>query len=192
MDNIYIYTYIYIYMHIYIYIYIYNFSVSLISSHSQRPSIYLLLPYKIAFHYSTAWDIVSRIKQVTSGDFLYSYFICNMSIKESRYPHEYSHFKHRSIDIRIDHWKPYHRKSCCLNIADDWLQPYKIMQTIGNSAEWCDDVGTICDICHMSMKESRLPYQYPNSKHSQLIAEYISEIRIIVYLVVWTWQTIEF
>ena len=58
--------------------------LSLISSHSLRPSISLLLPYKIAFHYRPAWEIVSRIKQVTSGDFLYSYFICNMSIKESR------------------------------------------------------------------------------------------------------------
>ena len=43
--------------------------LSLISSHSLRQSIYLLLPYKIAFHYSPAWEIVSRIKQVTSGDF---------------------------------------------------------------------------------------------------------------------------
>ena len=56
MDNIYIYTY--------------TISLlSLISSHSLRPSIYLLLPYKIAFHYSPAWEIDSRIKKVTSGDF---------------------------------------------------------------------------------------------------------------------------
>ena len=54
---------------IYIYVYIYIASLqSLISSHSLRPSMYLLLPYKIAFYYSPAWEIVSRIKQVTRGD----------------------------------------------------------------------------------------------------------------------------
>ena len=44
---------------IYIYIYIYIYIISLLSiksSHSLRPSIYLLLPYKIAFHYSPAWE----------------------------------------------------------------------------------------------------------------------------------------
>ena len=59
--------------------YIYKSQISLLSlmsSHSLRQSIYLLSPYQLAFHYSPAWEIVSLIKQVTSGDFLYSYFIC--------------------------------------------------------------------------------------------------------------------
>ena len=88
----------YIYIYIYIYMYIYIISLlSLTSSHSLRPAIYLLLPYKIAFHYRPAWKFVFRIKQVTSGNFLYSYFICNMSIKESRKPGEYTHFKYSQM-----------------------------------------------------------------------------------------------
>ena len=67
------------------------------SSHSLRPSIYLLSPYKLAFHNSPAWQIVSRIKPVTSGDFLYSHVICNMSIKESREPYQYTNFKHSQL-----------------------------------------------------------------------------------------------
>ena len=66
------------------------------------------------------------------------------------------------------------------------------MQTIGNSAEYCDDFGSIHFIWNISMKEWRQPYQYSNSKHSQLIAESISENRIIVHLVVWTRQANEF
>ena len=124
--------------------------LSLMSSHSLRPSIYLLSPSKLAFHYSPAWEIVSRIMPVTSGDFSYSYFTCNMSIKES-----ICTLQTQSIDIGIDHRKPHHLTSYCLNMAHDWIQPYQIMQTIGNSAECCDDVGSIYFICNMSMKESR-------------------------------------
>ena len=119
-------------LYIYVYIYIYKSQISrlsLMSSHSLRPSIYLLSPYKLAFHCSPAWEIVSRIMPVTSGDFSYSYFTCNMSFKESLCT-----LQTLSIDIRIDHRKPHHRTSCCLNMAYDWIQPYQIMQTIGNSA----------------------------------------------------------
>ena len=87
--HIYIYIYIYIYVYIYIYIYIYIYQIyllSIMSSHSLWSSTYLLSPSKLAFHYCPAWEIVSRIKPVTSGDFLYCYFICSISIKESRYP----------------------------------------------------------------------------------------------------------
>ena len=38
------------------------------SSHSQRPSIYLLSPSKLATHCSPDLDIASRIKPVISGD----------------------------------------------------------------------------------------------------------------------------
>ena len=70
---------------IYIYIYIYMISLlSLISSRSLRPSIYLLLPYKIAFHYSPAWEIVSHIKQVTSGDVIYISISYAISVERSR------------------------------------------------------------------------------------------------------------
>ena len=145
MDNIYIYIYIYVYI---------ISLLSLISSHSLRPSIYLLLPYKIAFHYSPAWEIASRIKQVTSGDFCIaiSYAIwvsrCRNSPVNIHTSNIVNRYQNRSL-------KPYHRTSCCLDIADDWIQPYKIMQTIENSAECSDDFGTICYTCNMSMKESR-------------------------------------
>ena len=69
---------------------------------------------------------------------------------------------------------------------------YQIKQTIGSSEECCDDFASIYYMCNMSMKESRLPYQYTNSKHSQLIVETISENRIIIHLVLWTRQAIEF
>ena len=65
------------------------------------------------------------------------------------------------------------------------------MQTIGNSAECCDDFRGIHFICNMSMKESRKPYQYPNPKHIKLIAKSINENYIIV-LLLWTRPAIEF
>ena len=77
-------------------------------------------------------------------------------------------------------------------MAEDCILAYDIKQTIGNSEECCDAFVTIYYICNMSMKESRLPYQYTNSIHSQLIGKSISENRIIVQLVVWTRQAIEF
>ena len=77
-------------------------------------------------------------------------------------------------------------------MADDSIQPYQIMQTLGNSEECCVDFGAIYFICNMSMKEWRYPYQYTNSKFRQLIVESNSENRIIVHLVVWTWHAIEF
>ena len=96
----------------------------------------------------------------------------------------------QSIDIGIDYRKRHHRTSCCLNISDDCIQSYQIMQRIGNSAECCDDFGSIYFICNMRTKQTRQPYQYWNSKHSQLIAESNSEI--IVHLVLWTRRAIEF
>ena len=51
--------------------------VSIISSHALRPFIYLLSPTILAFHYSPACEIVSRIKPVISGDF-YIPFSCAM------------------------------------------------------------------------------------------------------------------
>ena len=51
--------------------YIYKYQISLLflmSSHSLPPSIYPLSPSKLAFHYSPAREIVSRIKPVTSVD----------------------------------------------------------------------------------------------------------------------------
>ena len=56
------------------------FSWPLISSHSLRSSISLLLPSK--FHYSPAWDIVPP--HHASSDFCNSHFICNISMNESR------------------------------------------------------------------------------------------------------------
>ena len=56
----------------YIYKYRYKSKISLlslISSHSLRPSIYLLSASKLVFRYSPAWEIVIRIKTFTSGDF---------------------------------------------------------------------------------------------------------------------------
>ena len=43
--------------------------LSLMSSHSLRPSIYLLSPYKLAFHYSPAWQIASQVMRVNWSDF---------------------------------------------------------------------------------------------------------------------------
>ena len=43
--------------------------LSLISSHSLRPSTYILSSSELALHYSPAWEIVFRIKPVISGDF---------------------------------------------------------------------------------------------------------------------------
>ena len=57
---------------LYIYIYIYISPIcllSLISSHSLCPIIHLLCPSKLTFHDSPAWEMVSRILPVTSGDF---------------------------------------------------------------------------------------------------------------------------
>ena len=83
------------YICIYIYIYISHiFLLSLKSVHSLRPSIHLLSSSKLAFHYNTECEIVSRIKPVICGDVLYRYleccydfvticFICDMIMKES-------------------------------------------------------------------------------------------------------------
>ena len=101
-------------------------------------------------------------------------------------------FQTLSIDSGIDQLKPHHRISCCLNMADDLIQAYQSKQTIGNSEKCCDNFGSIYFICNMSMNESRYPYQYTNSEHSQLIAESNSENRIIVHLVPWTRRSIEF
>ena len=57
-----------------------------------------------------------------------------------------------SIDIGIDHPKPHHRRSCRLNMADNWFQPYQIMQKIGISTDCCDDFGSVYFICNMSMR----------------------------------------
>ena len=54
-------------------------------------------------------------------------------------------------------------------MADDWIQPYQVVQIIGNSAECCDDCGRISFTRNMSMKESRWAYHYAKPKHSQLI-----------------------
>ena len=75
----------YIYICIYIFfLFIANFSSILNFSQALRLSINQISPYKLAFHYSPAWKIVSRIMPVTRGDFLYNYFICNISTKDSR------------------------------------------------------------------------------------------------------------
>ena len=154
-----IYTYIYIYICICIYMYIYIYKshtslLSLIAPHSLRPSIFLLSPSKLAFHYSFAWEIFSCIMPVTSANFLYNYSKCNLSIKESRYPYRYTHFRHSQMTSASINEKKQYCISCCLNMADDWIQPYQIMQTIWNYAECCDDFGSISFICYMSMKDS--------------------------------------
>ena len=69
-------------------------------------------------------------------------------------------------------------------MADDWIQAYQIMQTIANSEELCDDFWSINFICNIRMNVSRLPYQYSNSEHSQLISASISQNCIIVHLLV--------
>ena len=53
VEKLYIYIYIYIYIHIYIYIYQISL-LFLITSHSLRPSVYLLSPSKLACIYSPA------------------------------------------------------------------------------------------------------------------------------------------
>ena len=53
-----------------IYIYLSQISLlSLIFSHSVLPSIWLLSPSTLAFHYSSAWEIVFRMIPVISDDF---------------------------------------------------------------------------------------------------------------------------
>ena len=63
----------------------------------------------------------------------------------------------QSIYCGIDQRKPHHRTYCCLNMADDYIQPYQIMQTLGNSEECCDDFGAIYFIRNMSMKDGDNP-----------------------------------
>ena len=54
--------------------------LTLISSYSLHLTIHLFSQSKLAFHNSPACEIVSRIMPVTNGEFLYSYFICNIII----------------------------------------------------------------------------------------------------------------
>ena len=78
-------------------IYISNFLLSVIPSNSLRSSLSLLSPSKLAFQYSPVSEIVPHIMQVNSSDFLYNYFIRNMTMKEWDTP----------IDIHmsnIAHW----------------------------------------------------------------------------------------
>ena len=61
-----------------------NFSaIPIVFTFSTLVHIYLSSPSKLAFYYSPALEIVSCIKPVASGNFLYSYFICKRSIKKS-------------------------------------------------------------------------------------------------------------
>ena len=70
-DNIYI--YIYKYKYIYIYIYFKFGAIPNVFIFSTTIYIQFLLPSKLELNYGHPGDIVSRIKPVTSGDFLYSY-----------------------------------------------------------------------------------------------------------------------
>ena len=77
---------------------------------------------------------------VTSGDFYItiSYLIWVYRCQDS-------HINTHTSNI-VNWYRPrsektiYYRISCCLNMADDWIQPYQIMETIGSSAKWCDDL----------------------------------------------------
>ena len=97
----------------------------------------------------------------------------------------------QSIDIEIDQRKLYYGKSCCLNMADDWILSYQIMHKIWNSAKCGNDFGTIYFACNMSMKKIRKPYRYQIPRHGQWITEPISENYVIVHLVVWIRKAME-
>ena len=60
-----------------------------------------------------------------------------------------------SIDIEINQRKSYHRTSCRVDTPVDFIPPYQIIQTIGNSAECGDDFGSVYFICNMSRNELR-------------------------------------
>ena len=129
---------------------------------------------------------------VTSGDFLYNYFIYNMSIQESKQPYQYTLFKHSQLitesiseNYIIVHLVVGTRQTIELNRIKSCKQ-----QKI--TAECCGDFDSICFICNMRMKNSRQPYQYTNQKHSQFIRESINENYIVLLPVVWTRQAIEF
>ena len=68
------------------------------------------------------------------------------------------------MDNEIDQRKLHHRTSCRLDMTGDGIQPYQVIQTIGNSAELDDDFGSIYFICNNSMKsrDNHINTRIPN------------------------------
>ena len=165
--------------------------LSLISSHSLRPSICLLSSSKLAFHYSPALEIAFRINTVTSGDCLYSYIICNMSINESRQPYQYKHFKHSQLisESIIETTSSY------ILSFEHGIQLNSTISSHANNRKFGGMLRRFWQyLFHMQYEHQgvEITHQYSNSKHSQLTEILTSKNRIIVHLVVCTRQAIEF
>ena len=143
------------------------------SSRSLRPSIYLLSPSKIALHYSPEWEIVFRIKPVTSDDFYIaiSYLIwvsknldSPINIHTSNIVNWYRNRSSKSTSSyillfvhgkRLNSRVSNHANNGTFGRMLRWFWQYLIHMLYEH--EWVD-----------------ITYQYSNSKHSQLTAQSIS------------------
>ena len=153
--------------------------------------IYILSPSKLAIHYSLAWDIVFRIKPVTSGDF---YIAISYAIWVSR-------SLDSPINIHTTNIANWYRNRSPKTTSSYILlfeHSRQLNSTVSNHAN-IRKFGRILRrfwqyLFRMQYQYEgvKITYQYSNSKRIQLIAESISENCIIVPLVVWTRQVIEF
>ena len=167
-------------IHIYIYIY------SLISNFAANTNLFVFsTPIHISicrlnYHFNTALHVGARFPHHSSYKSWFFYKAISYAIWVYRR-------RHRGINTHT--WNIvnlYQNRSAkpILSYILLFIQPYQIMQTIGNSAECCDHFVSICFISNMCMKESWWHYQYQTPKHRHWITESISENYIIIYLFV--------
>ena len=160
------------------------------STHSLRPSIYLLSPSKLAFHNSAAWEIVFRIKSVTVVNF---YIAISYAIWVSRSLD--SHFNIHTSNI-VNWYRNRTSKTTSSYILlfehgrrlNSTVSNHANNRKFGRMLRWFWQC-----LFHMEYEHERveLTYQYSNSKHIPLTSESISKNRIIVHLDVRTMQAME-
>ena len=116
----------------------------------------LLSPCKLVFQYIPASEIVEHIVQISSSDFWYYYFLCNMTMKDSRQPYQYTHFKHNQLitDSTSENVITVHLVVRTRQTTD--FNRFKSRLTMGNSADSCGDFGNSYFIRNMSTMVSRL------------------------------------
>ena len=121
-------------------IYVSHFSAedNFIKLSTLRSSMSLLLRFKLPFQHNRASRIVEHIMQVNSSDFWYTYFICNMAMKDSRKHYQYTQFRHNQLipestseNVTIVHVVVRARQTIDFNSH----------QTMRNSADVCCDFG---------------------------------------------------
>ena len=161
------------------------------SSYYLSTSTSLLLPSKLAFHYCPASKIVPHIMQVNSSDFLYNYFICNMSMKEQRQPYQYSNFKYSQLITKSisDNFVIVCLIICTRQTIEFSLT--KSCQTIGNSAEFCGNFGNNYFIHNLSIIVE-ISQSIHTIQTQSIETESISENFNVICLIGWTRPTIEF